>query len=251
MQTDRRFVQNIDDAHQSTSDLPRQTNSLRFSTGQGRSGSFQRQIVQPALQQKTQPATDFLHRFFGNDLPRRVQLQRFKELSRFLDAECAHLRQTHFQGQAAFFEAAVAGRDPHVASLFVQTLAGTRRTRYHFQMLFHRPTQHGVLCSAVVFQQPISPAFPCATVLVDATASSPAERDVPITGPVQPQPAGVFGHIDPFRLQQCADVHTDDLFNRFRGTDQDVPRPAADLPQRRQKQECSVLNRLLFVDHDR
>ena len=63
VKTDRRFVQDVQHTHQSRTDLPRQSNPLALTAGKCWSGSIERQIVQPHVQQESQTVANFLDRF--------------------------------------------------------------------------------------------------------------------------------------------------------------------------------------------
>ncbi len=66
MQTDTRFVENIEDAGQCRPYLRCQTDSLRFSARERTGGSRKIQIIQPDADEKTQTGFDLFDDFLGN-----------------------------------------------------------------------------------------------------------------------------------------------------------------------------------------
>ena len=60
MQADRRLVEDVEHADQPRADLRRQTNALRLAAGQRFGRATQREIVEPDVDEKTQPLAHFL-----------------------------------------------------------------------------------------------------------------------------------------------------------------------------------------------
>ena len=206
--------------------------------------------MQSTLQQKSQPTGDLLEGFFSDQRLSRIQLKRFEKLSRFLNTQRANFGKAEFFRQFSFRELPTRGCQFDVACLLVESFAVARRTADDFQMLFHRATQHWIFCGAIVFQLAIDPAFPSATVLVNATAGTPRKGNVPIPRPEQPQSLRLFRKIHPLRFEHGLVVHADNLFDGLRCACQNVTWPATDLLQRGKEQRGAILNGLLFINDD-
>jgi hypothetical protein len=93
MQTDRRFIENVNHADQSAADLPGQANPLRFAAGKRGGRAVERQVIQAAFEQKAQPPADFLESFLGDFGGGVIEIQRFKKLGGFANAERANRGQ--------------------------------------------------------------------------------------------------------------------------------------------------------------
>ena len=85
VQADRRLVEDVEHAHQSAADLAGQTDPLRLAAGERRGGALECEIVEPDVEQESQPAANFLEYLGGDDLPRFVELQVAEEIGRFGD----------------------------------------------------------------------------------------------------------------------------------------------------------------------
>ena len=66
MQADRWFVENIQHAHQSRSDLGRQSDSLSFAAGESRRRATEGQVIKPDIAQEPEPFADFLENLTGD-----------------------------------------------------------------------------------------------------------------------------------------------------------------------------------------
>ena len=66
MQADARFIENVEHADQAGADLPRQADALCLAAGQGRGGAVEREIMQADVEQKVEPAADFLEHLVGD-----------------------------------------------------------------------------------------------------------------------------------------------------------------------------------------
>ncbi len=75
VQADRRFVEDVEHADQAAADLPGQPNSLRFAARERRGGAIERQIFEPDVDQKPEPAANFLEHFGGDRLSGRIEIQ--------------------------------------------------------------------------------------------------------------------------------------------------------------------------------
>ena len=79
VQADGRLVQHIHYASQAGTDLRGEPDALRFAAGQGFGGAFQRQVIQPDIVQKSQPAGDFMSYPFRDRLFVAWQRQALKK----------------------------------------------------------------------------------------------------------------------------------------------------------------------------
>ena len=68
VQTDTRFVENVQHADQPRANLRCQPYSLRFAAGKRTGRPRQCQIIQPHVNQKTEPRMQFFHNLLGNKL---------------------------------------------------------------------------------------------------------------------------------------------------------------------------------------
>ena len=85
VQPDRRFVQHVQHADQPGADLGGQPDPLRLAAGQGRRRPVQRQVVQPDVEQESQPGVDLLEHPFGDHPVALGQDQAGEERGRVLD----------------------------------------------------------------------------------------------------------------------------------------------------------------------
>jgi nucleotide-binding universal stress UspA family protein len=117
VQTDRRFVEDIEHAGQPRTDLRGQANALRLAAGERFRRTVERQIVEADVDQELQAADDFLEHFLGDLglVPR--QLQRDEVVARFGQRQAAELVQGARTGEAA---------DAHIARFFAQAAAVAR-----------------------------------------------------------------------------------------------------------------------------
>ena len=146
VQTDGRLVQNVDNPHKPAADLSGQSNPLRFSTGQRRRRTMQRQIVQPALQQEPQAASNFFQCFFSNVLLSVIQFERRKKIGGFRDRQRAYFGQTQFFGVGVLpAEVTTVGFDANVAGLLVKSFTTATLAGHNLQMLFDLTASHRVL----------------------------------------------------------------------------------------------------------
>ena len=75
VQSDRRFVEDVEHADQPAADLPGQPDPLHFAARKGRRGAVQREVLQPHVPEELQPAADFLDRLGGDLLAGGVQIE--------------------------------------------------------------------------------------------------------------------------------------------------------------------------------
>ncbi len=66
VQADRRLVENVEHADQAAADLAGQANALRFAAGERGGGAVERQVFEPHVDQKAEPAANFLEHFGGD-----------------------------------------------------------------------------------------------------------------------------------------------------------------------------------------
>ena len=93
VQPDRRLVENVEHADQAAADLAGQPDALRLAAGERGGGAVEREILEPHVGQKSQPAADLLEHFGGDHGPRGVELQLAEKLDRVGHAQVAHVRQ--------------------------------------------------------------------------------------------------------------------------------------------------------------
>ncbi len=78
MQADRWFVEDVEDANETAADLAGQADALRFAARERRGGAAERQIVEPDVEQKAEPAANLFKHFGGDRLACFVELQLIK-----------------------------------------------------------------------------------------------------------------------------------------------------------------------------
>ena len=59
MESDRRLIEDIEDASKPLSDLRRETDALRLAAGEGRRRAIEREVVEANVEQELQPFDDF------------------------------------------------------------------------------------------------------------------------------------------------------------------------------------------------
>ena len=74
MQANRGLIQDIKHADQAGPDLRRQADPLAFSSGQGRGRPIQREVIQPHVDEESQPLADLFQYALGNEALPLVQL---------------------------------------------------------------------------------------------------------------------------------------------------------------------------------
>ncbi len=85
MQTDRRFVEHVERAHEGRAEIGCELNTLRFAARKRRSKPIERQVVETDFHEKTQPAADFEQDSFGNGCLFSREFQGIEKLSRVFD----------------------------------------------------------------------------------------------------------------------------------------------------------------------
>ena len=91
MQADRRLVENVDNTDQAAADLSRQLDPLALAPRQRRSGPVQRQVIESAAQQESQPAANLFENLGRDEAAGLVEFQITKEVPRIDDAEVADI----------------------------------------------------------------------------------------------------------------------------------------------------------------
>src|SRR5262249_40070489 len=81
MQADAGFIQDVEDADESAADLTGETNALSFAAGESRRRSLQCEIIEPDVEQKSEPAADFFQHPTAMERCRCVRL---------LSSGCSH-----------------------------------------------------------------------------------------------------------------------------------------------------------------
>jgi hypothetical protein len=102
VQADGGLVQNVEDAGEFRTHLGGQADALRFAAGQGRTFAAERQVVQSHVDQKTQPAGNFLEQFIGDDFTVATQLQSGEKILGFSDGHLGQVDDgavTDFHGE--------------------------------------------------------------------------------------------------------------------------------------------------------
>ncbi len=92
MQANRRFVEDIHDAHQTRADLASKANTLGFTARQGIRAAIQRQIVQANVDQELQAFADLLEDFVGDFATAPRELQPTEVVSSIADRQIGHRR---------------------------------------------------------------------------------------------------------------------------------------------------------------
>ena len=80
MQADGRLIENVEHADKSATDLPCQADALHLAAGERRRGAVEREVLQPDVFEKLQPAADFLEGLGGDRCGRGIEFQSRKEL---------------------------------------------------------------------------------------------------------------------------------------------------------------------------
>lgn len=130
VQSDRRFVENVQDADQPAAELGRQPDPLRLAARKRARHPVQRQIVQPDVAQKGQAAPDLLQDVSGDHRVFAFELQAADELLRGFDRK-----------RVEFVEAETADR--HREADRIQPRAMADRALLRTQV-FAQPLAHGV-----------------------------------------------------------------------------------------------------------
>ncbi len=84
VQADRRLVQDVEHAHQSTADLTGQSDPLRLAAGERGCGTVQREVIEADVHQETEPAANLLQDVGGDDGSRFIERQFLEEIVRRL-----------------------------------------------------------------------------------------------------------------------------------------------------------------------
>src|SRR5690606_9981681 len=96
VQTDRRLVQDVEDADQTAPDLRRETDPLRFPARERLRAPAERQVVEPDVDQELQPLPDLLQdrsRDLGRERTLALEWERVEELERGGDAHLDHVAE--------------------------------------------------------------------------------------------------------------------------------------------------------------
>ena len=91
MKTNRRLIQNVQNAHESGADLSCQANALGLTAGKRRRGAIERQIIESDIDQKTQTLQDFLDDAAADKLLALGELQALKKLERLTARQATDL----------------------------------------------------------------------------------------------------------------------------------------------------------------
>ncbi len=94
METDRRFIEDVEDADETAADLSCQPNALRLAATERGGRPIESQIPQTAIEQEPQPTANLLEGFGSDQRFGLRHLDRLKESSRLTDRQRAHFRQT-------------------------------------------------------------------------------------------------------------------------------------------------------------
>ena len=103
METDRRLVEDIEDADKAGTDLRGEPDALAFSTGQGGGCPIQCQVIQADVDEKPEPFANFFQDAMGNHQFALGEFQRTEEVGSRSHGEMRHLRDRlcgHLDGQA-------------------------------------------------------------------------------------------------------------------------------------------------------
>ena len=122
VQADRRLVEDVQDARQTRADLGGQSDALRLATGQRSRRPFQRQIIQPDVEQETQARLHLAQHAAGDHLLAFAQGQRIEERRTIRDRQ---RRQTRDRLLAETLR-----RKRHRQDLRAQTGAAARAARH-------------------------------------------------------------------------------------------------------------------------
>ncbi|CAB4586276.1 unannotated protein [freshwater metagenome] len=167
MQTDRGFVENVQSAHQPGTDLAREADALRLTSGQGAGRPRQGEVVESHVQKEAEPRVDLLHDAFGDDAITIRQHQSGQERSRIGDGHLAHLG-----------DVLVVDGDGQRAGLQAHAGAGETRNQAHVALvLFPAPVALGPFVTPLdprndAFERGVELSCPSVTVLE-------LHRDVP------------------------------------------------------------------------
>ena len=276
MQSDGRFIQNVDDPHQPAADLPRQPNPLALTTGQCRGRAVQCEIVQPAPQQESQPAANFFQHFCGDVLAGRVEVQSLKEIGSLSDAQAADFCKT----QAAFARHCgdqrcggcgpfalgisfgrrdgcigggdrgpfgIAGRDADTAGLTVQPGSLACTAMDHLHVLFQLPPPHRIFGLAVGVHEIGKVPGISVAMLPRAARMLPRERDMPVSHAIQKLLPHLGGQFIPRRRQQRVGFQIMIGFEGLGHSQIDMLPPASQTADRPQQDDGPLLQREAFI----
>lgn len=91
MQTDRRFVEHVQDAHQARADLSGEADTLRLTTGQGPGGAGERQVFEADVEQEAETCLNFLEHLTGDGLLATTQREAVQEVGAIGDRQFTDL----------------------------------------------------------------------------------------------------------------------------------------------------------------
>ena len=122
VQADRRFVQDVHDAHEARADLAGEADALRLAAGEGLGAAVEGQVVEPHVHQEAEPGADLLDDLLGDRSARAFQFEAGEILECVLHGAGRDLR-----GRPA--------RDVDVPRLLAEARAAAGRTGAHGQVL--------------------------------------------------------------------------------------------------------------------
>ena len=246
VQPDRRFVKNVEHADQAAADLAGQANALRFAARERRRRAIERQIVEPHVAQKPQPATDFLEHFGGDQRPGRVEIERAEEINGVVDGQMASLGQ---RSRRAITKLRMPRGDRHRAGLRIQSLALALGAEHDLHVLFQLAQLHLAARVAVFVEQLGDDALELAAILVARSAAAPSERDVLVAGAIEPQVGHFLVELIPGCVEHRALGQLVQPLDGFGHALIDVPLPAPQVAPWAEQFEATLLERQLAVGY--
>ncbi len=91
VQSDRRFIEHVEDAHQLRADLRRQTDALSFTAGERGRAAVEHQIADADRAEKTEPVADLFENLSGDLLFARSEGDGLEKALRILELQCHDL----------------------------------------------------------------------------------------------------------------------------------------------------------------
>ena len=116
VQPDRRFVEDVHDAHETRPDLAREPDALRLAAGEGLRAPIKREIVESDVAQEGEAVGDLAHQPLRNLATPALELELREETARVCDRQRGDVRQ-------------IPSRDEHVAGGEVEAAAAAIHAR--------------------------------------------------------------------------------------------------------------------------
>ncbi len=249
VESDRGFIEDVDDTDQSAADLSGQADALRFASGKSGCGSVECEVVESTFEQEAESCPDFLEHFGGDQLACRIEFDVVEEICGFADRQGTDIGQAASTFCGSSSEAGVGRGDCDGLGLRVQPRAVAGRAVGEVHRLFEHPSEHRVVRLVVPVEQFGDDSGKRPAVLPDSATITPGKGDVPFAGPVEDQVLSVCGQLVPRCLEQGVGFESDVGFDGSCGSLQEVSSPSTDFRNSAQHLDGSAPQRLVGLGH--